>query len=55
MGKTGFLISYNEAEDEALLIGIRLAREGEMIRTHFHSDSQLVVQQVNGVYEARDE
>nr|CAC33017.1 hypothetical protein [Antirrhinum hispanicum] len=40
--KIGFLVSNNEAEYEALLIGMRLAKEKKITRVHFHNDSQLI-------------
>lgn len=43
------------AEYEALVNGMRLALEIEVSILNVLSDSQLVVHQVRGVYEARDE
>lgn len=43
------------AEYEALVNGMRLALEIEVSNLNVLSDSQLVVHQVRGVYEARDE
>ena len=49
----GFEASNNEAEYEALLAGLRLAQELRVTRLHIFSDSQLVVCQVKGEYQAR--
>ena len=51
----GFLTTNNEAEYEALLAGMAIVSQlrGEMIELYF--DSRLVVGQVNGEFEARDE
>ncbi|XP_052193775.1 uncharacterized protein LOC127802122 [Diospyros lotus] len=48
-----FQASNNEAEYEALLAGLRLAEQLGARRVEVSSDSNLVVQQVNGEYEAR--
>ncbi|XP_077246030.1 uncharacterized protein LOC143885869 [Tasmannia lanceolata] len=45
----------NEAEYEALIAGIALATELRANRIRVHSDSQLVVSQVNGFSEAKEE
>jgi ribonuclease HI/dsDNA-binding SOS-regulon protein len=50
----GFKTTNNEAEYEALIAGLRLARELGVRVLEAFSDSQIVVQQVNGEYEARD-
>ncbi|KAK3006408.1 hypothetical protein RJ639_015549 [Escallonia herrerae] len=50
-----FQASNNEAEYEALLMGIRLAHALKIDLLYVHSDSQLVVNHVLGDYEARDE
>ncbi|KAK3027091.1 hypothetical protein RJ639_040923 [Escallonia herrerae] len=50
-----FQASNNEAEYEALLAGIRLAHSLKVDSLSAHSDSQLVVNQILGEYEARDE
>ncbi|XP_065012910.1 uncharacterized protein LOC135641476 [Musa acuminata AAA Group] len=50
----GFQATDNEAEYEALLAGLRLALEMHMVAIHVLTDSQLVVEQLNGGYEARD-
>ncbi|KAK3009095.1 hypothetical protein RJ639_015070 [Escallonia herrerae] len=51
----GFQASNNEAEYEALLVGIRLAHALKVDSLSVHIDSQLVVNHVLGDYEARDE
>ncbi|KAK3029876.1 hypothetical protein RJ639_038673 [Escallonia herrerae] len=51
----GFQASNNEAEYEALLVGIRLAHALKVDSLLVHSNSQLVVNHVLGGYEARDE
>ncbi|CAI9778484.1 unnamed protein product [Fraxinus pennsylvanica] len=50
----GFKASNNVAEYEALLAGLRLANELHVKRLTINSDSQLVVNQVNGNFAARD-
>ncbi|XP_077251883.1 uncharacterized protein LOC143891128 [Tasmannia lanceolata] len=47
--------SNNEAEFEALIAGIALATKLRANRVRAHSDSQLVVGQVNGFSEAKEE
>ncbi|XP_052197247.1 uncharacterized protein LOC127804425 [Diospyros lotus] len=49
-----FRASNNEADYEALLAGLRLATQLGVQRIEVSSDSNLVVQQVNGEYEARE-
>ena len=49
----GFHSSNNEAGYEALLIGISLALLVQASHLNIRSDSQLVVNQVQGGYEAR--
>lgn len=53
--KLGFKASNNEAEYEALIHGLELARERGINNLQIFSDSRLVVQQVCDVFEARDE
>ncbi|KAL0367549.1 UNVERIFIED_CONTAM: hypothetical protein Sradi_3645000 [Sesamum radiatum] len=53
--KFGFKASNNEAEYEALVIGIRMAQETGAKHLLAYSDSQLVVKQVEGTYEAKEE
>ena len=48
----GFRASNNEAEYEALVTGLQLARQVGAQRVQAYSDSQLVVSQVKGDYEA---
>ncbi|RDX64711.1 Retrovirus-related Pol polyprotein from transposon 17.6, partial [Mucuna pruriens] len=49
-----FRASNNQAEYEALLADMRLARELEAKRLTAKSDSKLVTKQVNGEYQARE-
>ncbi|RDX72264.1 hypothetical protein CR513_48281, partial [Mucuna pruriens] len=49
-----FRASNNQAEYEALLIGMRLAQELEAKRQTAKSDSKLVIRQVNEEYQASD-
>ena len=49
-----FKSSNNIAEYEALIAGMKLAKELHAKRLIAHSDSQLVVQQYQGEYEARE-
>ncbi|XP_077249061.1 uncharacterized protein LOC143888479 [Tasmannia lanceolata] len=49
----GFRASNNEAEYEALIIGINLAVQVHAYRLKAFSDSKLVVSQVNGEFEAK--
>ena len=51
----GFQASNNEAEYEALLAGLRLAKAVGADRLEARSDSQLVVNQIKGDYAAKDE
>ncbi|XP_027156196.1 uncharacterized protein LOC113756920 [Coffea eugenioides] len=51
----GFPATNNEAEYEALIAGLQLARRLGAQQIHVRSDSQLVVRQVLGEYEAKDE
>ena len=48
----GFLASNNEAEYEALLTGIRLAKELANKKLAIYSDSQLITNQASGEYMA---
>ncbi|XP_071918949.1 uncharacterized protein [Coffea arabica] len=50
-----FPASNNEAEYEALLTGLRIAHQMGITAIQVRSDSQLVVLQVLGEYEAKDE
>ncbi|XP_064966968.1 uncharacterized protein LOC135613882 [Musa acuminata AAA Group] len=49
-----FQATNNEAEYEALLAGLRLALEMQVVAICVLTDSQLVAEQLNGGYEARD-
>ncbi|XP_077222206.1 uncharacterized protein LOC143856051 [Tasmannia lanceolata] len=49
-----FKVSNNEAEYEAVLSGLNLALEVNADCLKIHSDFQLIVEQVNGVYEAKE-
>ncbi|XP_077228427.1 uncharacterized protein LOC143861392 [Tasmannia lanceolata] len=49
-----FKASNNKAEYEALLAGLNLAAELGAKKLKIYSDSQLVVEQVNGTYEAKE-
>ncbi|XP_077248792.1 uncharacterized protein LOC143888303 [Tasmannia lanceolata] len=51
----GFHASNNEAEYEALLAGMNLAVQVKAHRLKAYCDSQLVTNQIQGTYEARDE
>ncbi|KAL0411845.1 UNVERIFIED_CONTAM: hypothetical protein Slati_3774200 [Sesamum latifolium] len=53
--KFDFKASNNEAEYEALVIGMRMAHEAGARHLLAYSDSQLVVKQVEGTYEAKKE
>ncbi|XP_073035175.1 uncharacterized protein [Primulina eburnea] len=48
-------VTNNEAEYEAVLAGIQAAREVGASRIILYSYSQLITQQIKGVYEAKDE
>ena len=50
-----FPATNNGAEYEALIAGLRIAKELRIDRHRVHSDSQLVVGQVNENYEARED
>ena len=50
-----FQASNNEAEYEALIVGLCLTRELQASNLRIYSDSQLVVNQVNNIYLARGE
>ena len=50
-----FPVLNNEAEYEALLAGLRLAKEMRVKQLRIYNDSQLVVNQVNGDYQAKGE
>ncbi|XP_073049603.1 uncharacterized protein [Primulina eburnea] len=48
-------VTNNEAEYEAVLAGIQASREVGASRIILYSDSQLITQQIKGVYEAKDD
>jgi ribonuclease HI len=50
-----YTITNNEAEYEALLAGLKMAKTLGATELDVHSDSQLVVGQVNEDYEAKEE
>ncbi|XP_065009043.1 uncharacterized protein LOC135639177 [Musa acuminata AAA Group] len=50
----GFKAANNKAEYEALLAGLSLALEMQVAAIHVLTDSQLVAEQLNGGYKARD-
>ncbi|KAL0313245.1 UNVERIFIED_CONTAM: Ribonuclease HI [Sesamum radiatum] len=52
--KFGFKASNNEAEYEALVIGMRMAHEAGATHLLAYSDSQLIVKQVEDAYEAKE-
>lgn len=49
----GFPASNNEAEYEALLAGLRLAKELAIKKLAIYSDSQLITNQASGEYMAK--
>ena len=53
--KLQFPTTNNEAEYEALLIGLSLARVHKAKTLIIQADSQLVVSQIKGDYEAKEE
>ncbi|KAL0405818.1 UNVERIFIED_CONTAM: hypothetical protein Slati_3895700 [Sesamum latifolium] len=53
--KFGFKASNNKAEYEALVAGVKMAHEAGARHLLVYSDSQLVVKQVEGIYEAKEE
>ncbi|XP_075521438.1 uncharacterized protein LOC142554658 [Primulina tabacum] len=48
-------VTNNEAKYEDVFAGIRAAREVGASRIILYSDSQLITQQIKGVYEAKDD
>ena len=50
-----YLTTNNEAEYEALLTGLRIAKELGATMLRVQSNSQLIVGQVNGEYEAKED
>ncbi|KAL0420783.1 UNVERIFIED_CONTAM: hypothetical protein Slati_3101200 [Sesamum latifolium] len=53
--KFEFKASNNEAEYEALVLGMRMAQDVGASHLLANSDSQLIVKQVNGEYNAKEE
>ncbi|XP_073277650.1 uncharacterized protein [Primulina huaijiensis] len=53
--RLNFRASNNEAEYEALLVGLRAARSMGVTRAVLYSDSQLVIQQSKGKFEVKNE
>ncbi|CAA7040713.1 unnamed protein product [Microthlaspi erraticum] len=53
--KLGFPTSNNEVEYEAIIAGLRLAKEVEAEHVHALCDSQLVTKQFSGDYDAKDD
>ena len=51
----GFHASNNEAEYEAVIAGLNLAHSLEVDQLEVHSDSQLMVRQIEDTYEAKSE
>nr|KYP72078.1 Uncharacterized protein Mb2253c family [Cajanus cajan] len=52
--KFSFKVTNNQAEYEALLTRLRLARDLEARRVSCNSDSKLMVEQLSGKYQAKD-
>lgn len=50
-----FPCTNNIAEYEALLNGIKLAIEWKVVELHIYGDSQLIINQINDIYQTRDE
>ena len=53
--RLGFLATNNEVEYEALLAGMEMVNQLKGKVVELYLDSRLVVGQVNGEFEARDE
>ncbi|KAL0451276.1 UNVERIFIED_CONTAM: hypothetical protein Slati_1105700 [Sesamum latifolium] len=53
--KFDFKDSNNEAEYEALVLGMRMAQDAGALHLLAYSDSQLIVNQVSGEYKAKEE
>ncbi|KAL0461390.1 UNVERIFIED_CONTAM: Ribonuclease HI [Sesamum latifolium] len=53
--KFDFKASNNKAEYEALVLGMRMALDAGTLHLLAYSDSQLIVKQVSGEYEAKEE
>lgn len=52
--RLGFRASNNEAEYEALITGLRAAKNLKVKEVEMFSDSRVVVSQIEGSFEARD-
>lgn len=52
--RLGFQASNNEAEYKALLARLRMAKQARASRVRVLCDSRLVVNQVNGEFEAKE-
>ena len=50
----GFPASNNQVEYEALLAGLKLAKEVGARKLNIYSDSQVVTSQITGSYQAKD-
>ncbi|KAL0433382.1 UNVERIFIED_CONTAM: hypothetical protein Slati_2672500 [Sesamum latifolium] len=53
--KFDFKVSNNDAEYEALVLGMRMTQDARASHLIAYSDSQLIVKQVNGEYESKEE
>ncbi|KAL0461114.1 UNVERIFIED_CONTAM: Ribonuclease HI [Sesamum latifolium] len=53
--KFKFNASNNEAEYETLVLGMRMAQDADVSHLLAYSGSQLIVKQVNGEYETKEE
>ena len=53
--RLGFPASNNEAEYEALLVGLKMAKRVGADRVKLYCDSRLVVSQITGKFEAKDQ
>jgi ribonuclease HI len=48
-------VTNNQAEYEALLIGLQYLKEAKAISVEIFGDSELVIKQLNGQYECRND
>ena len=55
MIRLDFLTTNNEAEYEALVVGLDLVKAAGAENVVVHCDSQMVINQVNGGYECKNE
>src|SRR5271156_5870137 len=53
--KLMFPCTNNISEYEALVNGLKLAIEWKIIELHIYGDSQLIINQINGEYQTKDE